>query len=483
MARAAKARTGFAIGLSAALGWLVGLTPVPMMIFGAGVSTVGASIIAGVYSAVVLGVIIAPLRAMLTVRSPMSVGIDLVILTAAIMAAGWAMTHLAHGGKRWRLRASSAAWAVTAFVAAGGLSGASATSPTLWLGEFIKWLMVLGLVAIVGLLGRWLWLAYGLALAGAANAVLGIYVYFGGSGVSHFAINERNFRAFGTFEQPNPFGGFMGVLTPFLAALAFGGIIRLWHVWRYEARFSPLAFTQTAFFGVCAALTAAALIFSWSRGAWLALGAALLVMVVTLPRRLRYSVTILALVVSLGGLLWASGRLPTSITERVTSSFADLLSADDVRGVDVTPENYAAIERFAHWQAAIEMSRYSPWIGVGLGNYEAVYPRVRLIAWEYPLGHAHNYYLNVLAETGIIGLCTYLAMWITIVIITWRARRHPSPLSSAAAAGLLGTWTYIAVHSLTDQLYVNSVFLHVGVLIGIAALLAHQTTHSTRLSL
>jgi O-antigen ligase len=208
-----------------------------------------------------------------------------------------------------------------------------------------------------------------------------------------------------------------------------------------------------------------------------------MVTAIALPRKLRYGLLILVLAGATGGLLWASGRLPTSITERVASSFTDLLSANDVRGVDVTPENYAAIERFAHWQAAVEMARLSPWIGVGLGNYEAAYPTVRLLAWEFPLGHAHNYYLNVLGETGIIGLITYLGMWLIIIGTTWRARRHPDPLSSAAAAGLLGTWAYIAVHSLTDQLYVNSVFLHVGVLIGIVSLLARQTSHSSRLYL
>jgi O-antigen ligase len=34
------------------------------------------------------------------------------------------------------------------------------------------------------------------------------------------------------------------------------------------------------------------------------------------------------------------------------------------------------------------------------------------------LGHAHNYYLNLLAETGIVGLLGYLIAWIWIFVIS-----------------------------------------------------------------
>lgn len=447
------------------------------------VAILALSLIAGVYPAIAWALVIAPLRAITEIRAPGLVPGDMVLIAVALIAAGWGMTRIISKRPLLKLYFSPALLGVLIFTGAVALSLFGAFSPTLWLSDALKWVFVIALILLIQNIRRWEWVAYALALAGVANALLGVYVYFGGSGVTHFAINQKNFRAFGTFEQPNPFGGFMGVLTPFLGALAVGGLVRVWQIWRAQGRFALIPFLQAGFFGSSAALTAAALIFSWSRGAWLALGVALMVTAVTLPRKLRYGLLILGLAGAAGGLLWASGRLPASITERVASSFTDLLSANDVRGVDVTPENYAAIERFAHWQAAIEMARLSPWVGVGLGNYEAAYPTVRLLAWEYPLGHAHNYYLNVLGETGIIGLISYLGMWALIILTTWRARRHPSPLSSAAAAGLLGTWAYIAVHSLTDQLYVNSVFLHVGVLIGLASLLERQLSHTHRLRL
>jgi O-antigen ligase len=144
-----------------------------------------------------------------------------------------------------------------------------------------------------------------------------------------------------------------------------------------------------------------------------------------------------------------------------------------MRAMPINNDNFAIVERLAHWQAATYMANAHPWIGVGLGNYEAVYPAYRIPSWPHPLGHAHNDYLNTLAETGIIGLIGYLLSWAAIVYWTWRALQQPDPILRGLALGLLGTWTHLAIHSLVDKLYVNNLFLHVGVLLGLLAL-AHS---------
>ena len=126
------------------------------------------------------------------------------------------------------------------------------------------------------------------------------------------------------------------------------------------------------------------------------------------------------------------------------------------------------------------MATAHPWLGVGLGNYEAAYPDFRLIFWRFPLGHAHNFYLNVLAETGIFGLIAFGTTWLLIVGFTWRARAHPDPQAHLLAAGLLGAWGYLAVHSLTDNLFVNNLFLHIGSMLGLVALVYNQAWQRTR---
>jgi hypothetical protein len=462
------------------LGLSVALLPAiaAMAVLGAAVLTT--AFLLSPQSALAVLLVCAPLRALIDVRAPGLLPLDAGQIGLALTGGVWITHRIARRQPLLKLEMSPALLAVGGFVAAGALSGFSAANTGVWLNDWLKWVFAFGLMLLVATDGRWEWALFALAMAGIANALVGIWIYFGGSGAEHFLISGDNYRAFGTFEQPNPFGGFMGMLLPLLGAAAFGYLRTAWIQRQMEDSWRPLI--QAAFYGFAAAVTAAALVMSWSRGAWLAFGVAAAVVFVSLPRKLWVSMAIVALIGMAGNGAILSGRLPASITERIGSAFTDLVNVSDVRGVAVSPENYAVIERLAHWQAAVEMARLSPLTGVGLGNYEVVYPQVRLMAWKFPLGHAHNYYLNVLAEAGMIGAAAYGAMWLILAALTWRARRHPDPVASAAAAGLLGSWTYIAVHSITDQLYVNYAFLHVGIMFGLAALLYAHTWKHNRLN-
>jgi len=91
---------------------------------------------------------------------------------------------------------------------------------------------------------------------------------------------------------------------------------------------------------------------------------------------------------------------------------------------------------------------------------------VRLPLWEEPLGHAHNIYLNVLAETGVIGFTAFLTLWGAAVVWVWRCTRAGAwpgrhhAWGRALAAGLLGVLAHLAVHSLFDNLFVQGIYLH-----------------------
>jgi hypothetical protein len=64
-------------------------------------------------------------------------------------------------------------------------------------------------------------------IAGGAlfQASVGIWQYgLRGDGPEHFALGEGLYRAYGTFEQPNPFGGFLGIV----GALLTGLLLTVW---------------------------------------------------------------------------------------------------------------------------------------------------------------------------------------------------------------------------------------------------------------
>jgi hypothetical protein len=134
----------------------------------------------------------------------------------------------------------------------------------------------------------------------------------------------------------------------------------------------------------------------------------------------------------------------------------------DVMEQPLTDDNFSVQERVAHWIAALRMWERSPWLGIGLGNYALIYPAVRLPAWEEPLGHAHNIYLNVLAETGMVGLATYLLLGCGVVAWIWRRYRAAAAHSwnAALALGVLGVVAHFSVHNFFDNLLVQGMYLH-----------------------
>ena len=317
----------------------------------------------------------------------------------------------------------------------------------------------------------------GLVLAAATvQALVGVWQFaLRGDGPEFFAILGGDYyRAYGTFEQPNPFGGFLAMSS----ALAMGLVLAALEAWAqpvFERRsfrnlLNNARFWRLIILGSLAGLLLGALVMSWSRGSWLGFAVAVGGMLVVWPRKAWVGVAL-----AIGGLLFGVlalqfNLLPASVEMRLTGFVADFTTLD-VRGVDINDANYSILERVAHWQAAWEMARYNPLFGVGLGNYEVAYADFALINWPNPLGHAHNIYLNVLAEVGVVGLFYYLAMWATILWLTWRLTRHNDLWMRSIAIGLFGAWVHLNAHSFLDKLYVANLHLHIGVMLGLLSAL------------
>lgn len=428
--------------------------------------------------------VLAPMRTLIATESSVQLPLDIGQLALLGFIASWFITQAVYEKRLIKSFVSPVTFLVAIFIIVTGFSAFSAVSLSAWLNEWLKWLQILVLILFTLNYFQkrsWEWLLFGLTIAAVAHAWIGIYEFFGGSGALHLVVNGRYFRAFGTFGQPNPFGGFMGLIAPvtLMAALGYG-----YRAWKNRAsKIFNRDLGLATFYLVASLFILVGIAMSWSRGAWIGLVAALGVTVFAIPRNVKWGLLALGGVVSIMGVLWLTGALPRSVIDRLDTSTQEFFAFEDVRGMDITPDNYAVVERLAHWQAALNMAATHPLLGVGLGNYEVVYPIYRLINWPEPLGHAHNYYLNILAEAGIIGFLVYGKVWIGIIVVSWRGRRHPDTLSRFVLIGLLGTWVYLSVHSFFDNLYVNNLFLHMGLMLGLLAALYNQTRVHTKLGI
>jgi O-antigen ligase len=345
------------------------------------------------------------------------------------------------------------------------------TSLTLSTKELVKWLEVLIIIS----LGthylhtrRQIWLLVVIiCLAAISQAIFGYIQYFFDIGPTAF-IRDASLRVYGTFDQPNPYAGYINMaltITLALSLLAKELSIRI-----------AAIITTVLLLGVE--------LLSQSKGGWLALLASVVfILIVGLPR-LRPFVS--AMIIALLGLIGAylAGLIPESQLSPVWEKAGFLR----ISFTEPTNDSFANSERLAHWLAGIHMFQDHPWLGVGIGNYATAYPHYALGRFVLPLGHAHNYYINTAAETGICGLLAFICFltavffaggqaynhihrkWMSMqsvqarTALTWspleqlQAHQYLSRLTNdrALTIGMLAALISVCVHNIVDNLYVHS---------------------------
>lgn len=137
----------------------------------------------------------------------------------------------------------------------------------------------------------------------------------------------------------------------------------------------------------------------------------------------------------------------TAITVRQAEARQDAL---EDRGINIRREETLEERLFAA-EYALDMVRERPLLGFGGGTFYIAFPGYK---GEHPLGfydHAHNDYVEVAANTGLLGLGLLLTL---CAAAFWRAVRalddgHPA-LARGVAAGVVMAIISLAIHSVVD---------------------------------
>ena len=102
-------------------------------------------------------------------------------------------------------------------------------------------------------------------------------------------------------------------------------------------------------------------------------------------------------------------------------------------GPQFRPE-FSTLMRLSYWKDTWKIIAEHPFKGVGLGNFNLVESR-----------YAHNSFLQIWAETGILGLLSFL-WFIAISIKTGLKNKKSSPENAAIIAAAL----VFLIHNLVD---------------------------------
>ncbi len=252
--------------------------------------------------------------------------------------------------------------------------------------------------------------------------------------------SEQGGAIFGSYVNHNHYAGLMEMLLPFPLVLAATQLTN--------------GNRKIVVAGI-AALMAASIFLSGSRGGMAAFVAQMVVLGVLLVRRRegawRQPLILggfLALVIVF--LVWMGGN---ELTQRLISIHSEARQ-EISGGVRLT------IDR-----DGLRMLIKRPFLGWGLGTFPIVYPEFRSFYTNFFVNQAHNDYLQLLVETGLAGFS--IAIWFLVLVFRQAAGKLKNWTDTASGgltvAALLGC-VGILVHSFLDfnlQIPANAALFYV----------------------
>ena len=202
-----------------------------------------------------------------------------------------------------------------------------------------------------------------------------------------------------------------------------------------------------------------ALVFSFSRAAWISMMAAIGVYVAFLLR-IRFhwiALTVVSIVVLF---FTFQHQIIDRLERNKQDSSANLV--EHIQSISNISSDASNLERINRWQSAIRMFHERPFWGWGPGTYQFVYgpfqhsqEKTIISTNAGDMGNAHSEYIGPMAESGVLGLLSVLVMFILIIITGLRVARHAaSPraraLGLAATLGLISYFVHGVLNNFLD---------------------------------
>ncbi len=235
---------------------------------------------------------------------------------------------------------------------------------------------------------------------------------------------ETILRAFSLFSDPHMFSFYLGLILPWLIVLL-----------PQTRSFKQM---KTGSLLAIYGFLLAALLLTFSRGAYLALIVTFLVLAGLLWQYLAAKKTALLLCLSL--LIFIIPGTP--IADRFYSSF------DFGEGSNMG--------RLEMWQEAGQTGLGHIWQGVGLGNYSLMVDSV--LGYRNPIT-AHNLYLDIFSEMGVFALIVWLVLILgTIGQLFWKVKNTRQE-QRYLYLGLIGSLLYFSVHSFFETAIYSPIIL------------------------
>lgn len=235
------------------------------------------------------------------------------------------------------------------------------------------------------------------------------------------------------FLDPNFLGGYLSAAALVCAAMLIRS--RSW--------------LDAALWGAPGAITAAGMLLTYSRSAWVGFAVGAVLVLATAPAERRKKLIIIAIVLAIAAVPF----LPSTVTDRVATLFE--------------PQSVNSLStRYLMMVSSVEMlGEY--WLqGTGLGGFEAAYPPYRQPGALTRILHPHQLFLALWVEMGLLGLLAEL-MIVAGIALAWR-RIHKAGYPGISAGVLIASVALVVESFFQYYLFFEYLWLFLALLAAVS---------------
>jgi O-antigen ligase len=320
-------------------------------------------------------------------------------------------------------------------------------------------------------------LVLAIVITGTIVAFLGIMQMLSGTNkIYWFWLSKYKIgNYFGPYVNPNHFAGYMGMVIPLGIGLLIAQLLNRSFIpagsWRHRLSVIESHLSKNSLLIFLIVIMGLSLFFSLSRGGILCLLFSMVFFFSILGikrsqrKKRKIGAVILGLIFAM--LIWLGidpvlKELSTLADIRFTSNTRTIISKD-----------------------TLDIARDFPFFGVGLGNFQHIYPKYTTLKYTGVYTHAHNDYMEMLADTGWPGAILFFGGILFLLIKTlmlWYRRRDPF-VAGLTLGGVTGAVFILIQNMWTFNFHIPANAMLFFIILGLTMVVVHPSIPARNISL
>lgn len=234
------------------------------------------------------------------------------------------------------------------------------------------------------------------------------------------------------------------------------------------------------------------IIFSYSRAAWIsiAFGFASYLLIFF---RVKFKYVLAGIIILAGMFYLFQFQVIDRLEKNKQDSSTDF--AEHIQSIYNISSDASNLERINRWSSAIRLFEERPFFGWGPGTYQFVYApfqrskeKTIISTNAGDMGNAHSEYIGPLAESGVFGMLTFIAILITSIytgLRVYRYAKNPQAkfMSLVMVIGLITYYTHGLLNNFLDTDKASVPFWgFIGIVVALDVFLRDKTQEEVELA-